>query len=300
MRTSWKKEEVKLLFENYSANCNKAYWARLLPNRTWDAVKLMANKLGLFQSDEQSRQNVSADLSMLLEETPEAYYWVGFLMADGCISHDTMRLKFMLAQKDKLQMQRFADFIKCKSEIKKQVAVQDKYVVPKLIEKFDFKPRKTYNPPNIKIESDDLFVAFLIGYIDGDGNIVRLKGRKICNIRIKCHSSWLNNLQIFSERVSDLAKVPIVDARINKQGYANLCLSNHVVSRFLKNKTVELKLPVMERKWEQIDCEFVTRAELAREHRKMAIKMYSGGKSYDEIAELMGVTYSGVYAIINR
>ena len=44
-------------------------------------------------------------IERLLEETPETYYWIGFLMADGCISFNQSRndyhLSLAISQKDK-------------------------------------------------------------------------------------------------------------------------------------------------------------------------------------------------------
>ena len=42
-------------------------------------------------------KNKKNDLSGLLEDTPEAYYWIGFLMADGCFSSSNRAMKICLS-----------------------------------------------------------------------------------------------------------------------------------------------------------------------------------------------------------
>jgi len=52
-------------------------------------------------------------LERLLENTPEAYYWIGFLMADGNfdIHGYVNRLTLFLSEKDKEHIQKFSQFI---------------------------------------------------------------------------------------------------------------------------------------------------------------------------------------------
>lgn len=133
----------------------------------------------------------SANLSKLLENNSCAYYWIGFLLADGTINHETMRLKLTLAKKDLSHVERFHKFIQSSQNISlNTVSCQDKLTVPKIIDKFDLKKRKTYNPPEKQLELDINLMALYIGFIDGDGSIKKVHKRKDCNIIIKVHSSW--------------------------------------------------------------------------------------------------------------
>lgn len=49
----------------------------------------------------------NANLQRLLEDTPEAFYWIGFLLADGSFSKGRIRF----AIKDVEQLYRFGTFI---------------------------------------------------------------------------------------------------------------------------------------------------------------------------------------------
>jgi hypothetical protein len=227
------------------------------PNRTYDALKLRAEKLGLIFWDKTTKHpSVVGDLSKLLEETPVAYYWVGFLMADGYINHETMRLNFTLAKTDKNQIIKFANHIGCNFKDVKgknacKTAIQDKCNMPKIISKFDFKPQKTYNPPDLTKINKNLFDYFLIGFIDGDGSIRKQYKRKDSVIKIKVHSTWLNNLQFISEHLSKKYNVRLVYPKINNQGYAKFDISNMISVRNLK--ILSKNVPCIERKWEIID-----------------------------------------------
>ena len=167
-----------------------------------------------------THQSVQGNPSNLLQETREAYYWAGFLAADGGINHITWRLKFNLAATDRGQVIKFSNFIECpnvrtEKNTSVALAIQDKSSIPIFARKFDFKPRKKENPPtDITWMSDEMFIAFLIGFIDGDGTINHQSGgRRDSQIQIKLHSSWLNILKQMADRVSLITGLHIPPAK---------------------------------------------------------------------------------------
>lgn len=92
-------------------------------------------------------------LERLLEETPEAYYWMGFLFADGHFDkRNTIHLTISI--KDKDHIEKYADFINYpKNNIRylsttNSVAVSksNKDIFLKIIEKFSISQRKSTNP----------------------------------------------------------------------------------------------------------------------------------------------------------
>ena len=207
-------------------------------------------------------------LIKLLDDTPEAYYWMGFLMADGCFHYN--RLLIGLAIKDENLLIKFLNFLSCDNNIhsdniKTVLTIMDTYSVPLLRQKFDINKRKTYNPPkNILWMEDDLLYSFIIGFIDGDGSILKQYRREDPILRIKIHSNWLNILNDITKFISDKAKVPVVLARINNQGYANVNLANHVLLKSIKNKVLELGLPYLKRKWSLIDINKINKMEKSK------------------------------------
>jgi len=60
--------------------------------------------------------------------------------------------------------------------------------------------------------------------------------------------------------------------KINTQGYATLLIGNTETNKFLKQKTLELKIPILDRKWDKIDLKFVSRNVKSK---------YKGGGPHD-------------------
>jgi hypothetical protein len=209
------------------------------------------------------KKNVpKGNLSKLLDETPEAYYWIGFLMADGHINHAVNGIILEISKKDIEHIKKYADFVECKNIAEREyttpfsvlsksckVAVQDRKIVPDIIEKFGFKIRKTYNPCNLKWIneiSDDLFLAFLVGFIDGDGCIGKTDGRNPY-ISIKIHGSWIKNLNLIVDKLSGITSCRVNHPYITKQGYARVNWERANI--ILTLKQASMNLPVLERKW---------------------------------------------------
>lgn len=196
-------------------------------------------------------------LENLLQETLEAYYWCGFIAADGTFNHSTMRFKIALSNKDLEHLKKLAEFLNYSGTIKDTknntsgFAIQDKVNVYKIIHKFDFKQNKTMNPPSLIIDEEEKFLAFIIGFIDGDGCINKQTGREDCILRIKIHSSWLNWLTLVIQRLSSIIDVKLTGPKINNQGYTSLQCGNRILLDFLKKKSYAL--PVLQRKWSKID-----------------------------------------------
>ena len=70
------------------------------------------------------------------------------------------------------------------------------------MEKYGFKPRKTYNPIDFSVFKDydkELLLALLIGIIDGDGSIQPNGSSNAFCITITAHESWIQFYQEFME-----------------------------------------------------------------------------------------------------
>lgn len=239
------------------------------------------------------------DLSSLLEETPEAYYWVGFLLADGHFEHG--RITFHLSIKDVNQVKKFADFIKWTGEFEKRkqlsIGVRAKHttIVENLCKKFDIKHNKTYNPPETILNHDnELLKYLLIGFIDGDGNIEKQYKRNDCFIRIKAHKSWEKILKEFCSLLSYNDK----HVRINKQQYCELCISNSKILNKLKKETKII--PVLKRKWDKIDETYISRYDKSKELKIKIKNMLNNGMRNKDISEILGISQSYVTKIKNN
>ncbi len=295
----WTKQEDDFLKKNY-AEASFDLIHRRLKRRTHAAIILRAEKLGLKRAVVPSR---IGSIQLLLEETPQAYYWAGFIAADGCILNGK-RLSIALCNADKEHLEKFARFVQTKIRGNKTAvaSIQDGILVPKFCKKFDLRPRKTYNPPSLDIVDDDLFLAFMAGFIDGDGSIGNIKNRKDNNLQIKLHSSWCDALAKMEARIYEVLGIPRrkTFTKINKQGYTYLSITNNKVIRSLKKRLITLELPLMERKWSKIDCSRVLASEKAEHNKRKVLAAACPGKTLKQISIETGLSQTGVWKILKK
>lgn len=244
------------------------------------------------------------DLSVLLDENYESYYWVGFLLADGYFS-DNNRLTLTLARKDENHLNKFAKFIKFKGKVQiidsvvysnkaVRISVQDSAILPLLKDKFNILSRKTYNPPTTFLKfKQEYCYCLLAGFIDGDGCIKNLHKRKDFNLSIKVHKNWLGILKEFNVLISGTDKF----TRINTAGYASLTISNTEKLKALKVKLLTYNIPLLERKWDIIDMNFTSRDITSLILRKRVLKDLRRGLSMKEIGIKNNTSYMNVYRI---
>jgi hypothetical protein len=301
----WAPSEIDILKQNYFSSSVEIL-LDLLPRRTWEAVKLMAAKLSIKRDGYRS-----GDVSVLLEESPEAYYWSGFIAADGHIASDK-RLTVTLAIKDLDHLKKFANFIKCdnyREYLNRKypncnVAVQDPTLVKSFAQKFGFNSNKTVLPPNLEWMSGDPFIAFLCGFIDGDGCINNQYLRKDCKIVLKGHNSWIRNYIFFENQVyKECMLEKYKDSwgtHINKKGYVVLNLCDRKIINFLKIKTIDLCLPVLSRKWNKIDIYLPeSRYETAKRTKARVLSMDRDGASRKEISKSLDISNGYISMILS-
>jgi len=210
-------------------------------------------------------------LSKLLQEDFQSYYWVGLIAADGTIIKD--RLKLELADVDKKHQNRFGKFIGV-GDKRHSTSVQDHLIVPQIRRKFDLRPRKTYNPPRQALQPCDLSLSFILGFIDGDGSIRFQCRRNDCMLSVKNHASWLDTLTNFRNIVCELSGIDTPNPTINKCGYAEWTICNNAVIKWMKLKGKELKLPLLERKWEKVNEKRITRTEQSILNREQVMSLW--------------------------
>ena len=268
-----------LVYGSYSS-----YW---LAEKNNSNCKKCASKL---------RAKRKCDLSPLLEETPEAYYWVGFILADGHLEDG--RVSFHLGEKDIEQVKKFSRFIKWTGKFNNKgklgigFAAKHTEIVEKLCEKFDIKQNKTYNPPNTILKHNKkLLKCLFIGFIDGDGCISKQHKRNDCFIRIKIHKSWEKILKEFCE----IIEYDTNHVKINKEGYCEFTISDSQIIKKIKKDT--LNLPVLKRKWNKIDNNFVSRNVTSKLLKEKIIKMLKNGEKGKIISEKLKISQSLVSKI---
>lgn len=248
----------------------------------------------------------------LLEDTAESFYWIGFILADGHIG-PKMRLNIGLSIKDIEHLKKLAKFINVPEDtirIKEYTkschfSKMATEILTNVVEKFKIESNKTENPPDFSSYNfnDDLIFSLIIGFIDGDGciNHALSKRKKRNEVRyrdsaklgIKNHSSWYYNHLYMSKIIGGQVK-------INTQGYSKLSITEHEILKNIKQRAISLQLPLLERKWNEIDLTIKTRVEKAKENKKRVKILIEQNKSYDEIAKELNMSKNTIYGYIRK
>ena len=254
------------------------------------------------------KKNHPNRLEKLLEETAESYYWIGYLLADGHFS-ENYRVKFTQNNEDKISVEKFKKYIETETPIvyensdgidKASISVMNIDVIKKLMEKFDIKSNKTYNPPNKSIFEKmdiDMLSYLFIGFVDGDGNIGNLHKRKDFHLRIKTHWSWFDILDIFSKRIFGLEN----HTKINNQGYADFYIGDTPLLKQFKKKYVNnLNFDPLNRKWNVIDLNYISRNEKSKIDFESVCSLYECGYNANQICKELNLKEGKVYKIIRK
>jgi len=262
----WTEKELKYLSLNYYGTPGETLRSNLR-NRDLGAINRKASVLGLHKASTRLSK-----ASNLLSQTPEAYYWLGFLLADGGFTERRIGLK--IADKDADHLQCFHNFIESKNKIRRkdntcQVRVTDIATVTELRKRFDITNCKTYHPCKIdQIGNDDLLFALIIGFIDGDGCVTKNKSRKSSFIlSVVGHHSWLSNFMFMEDNLRRIVgSEPQRSAKIRdhyvmlpkqtekrKFRLADFYICDRETLLAIRKKADDLHLPFMARKLGKIE-----------------------------------------------
>lgn len=258
-------DKLKSVYETH----NKKEIMDKIPNAKWSSIKKRANTLKLKFKDKNESLRLGS-CEPLLQETIQAYYWIGFILADGHIN-DTKRLTVTLSDLDTLHLQKLGEFLNLPKESLKirdikntnrkrvTLSIMDSKNMKLISDKFNIVSNKTYNPPNLDFYNKlpiDLFLALLIGFIDGDGTIQQRKKSNTCLFAIKNHNTWKDFLTMISNKLNEITNYNIPNSRINKNGYAILTISHSQIHAMLKRFIIKHDLPVLNRKWDKVKSEY--------------------------------------------
>lgn len=229
-------------------------------------------------------------LQRLLDDSPEKWYWLGFLLADGSFNKNG-RLSLCLGIKDLEHLTAFRDFVGCgniriaKGGKSCEWKVMDTSVMKKLTSEFKISSRKTYQPPDLHSVNETSLKLMSIGFIDGDGSIKKQFNRNSSSITIKVHSSWKNVLVLL---------FPQATHAINQQGYARSFITKNDDVRHLKLFALQYNLPILKRKWDVIDDSYIGKYDVAL-HNKHLIGLYrTAGFRDSEIAAILRLSHAAV------
>jgi len=244
--TSGTTEEIKLVFGDVS-------------NRTLGDA---ARRFGIKRDYE---FKCKRKLVKLLDETTYNYYWLGFIMADGHFSKKG-ELKITLGIKDIEHLKKFANYIdanvhicdgqtygKYTSNDSCRLSMMDVNSVKVLNNRFGINHRKTYTACSIDcLDTDEKFLAFFCGLVDGDGCITQGNLGRANMLRIQCDASWFQVYEIIGIRLKELFDINY-KCYIDKKGFCKFSIHHYNDLVKLKKEISKLEIPYLERKWSKID-----------------------------------------------
>lgn len=303
----WTESNVNKLKEIYSIS-TKLVLVDIF-NCPWCRIFAKAKKLKLTNEGE-TTSSAKACLLPLLEDNYLAFYWIGFILADGHLNN-LNRLTVTLSYKDAEHLLKFKSFLN--EEIHQSVfinngnrkyiraSITDKYCGPIIRDKFDISNIKTYQPPNLSIYEkfdDNLFLSLLVGITDGDGNVRERKSTTPI-LTIKLHSSWLDFLKMCARRLGKILNITVPEPHINARGYAVLQSANSKILFLLKQFYLDNNLPVLNRKWNFEIRE--TRYDISKQKRLKILELWNKGyRTAKLISDELNLPYNGIYGLLQK
>jgi len=272
----WSDKENNIMFKYYETE-SKSKILNLLPNRSWDNITHHAQTLNINRLDYYHNTTRNTNVGVLLDETNQSYYYIGLLMADGYFTNK--KLVFSQTLKSKDTVFNFGEYINCttikeynelknvtilgketKSNGKVVLSMKDGLIIPKILEKFDINyekhnKTKTYYPPAINIfkrMTDEKLIAYIIGFIDGDGHIskVRNGGNSIV---ITTHINWLGVINYWSYRISKICDIELSDKSITPHdNIIRFKIYNSKIILTFKKFITNNNLNVNNNKWDRV------------------------------------------------
>lgn len=276
----WNQDDIQYLIENYS----KFDLSKISKDleRSLSSITNKAHILGL-----ENRNRKYSNLSKLLEETNESYYWIGFLMADGHFGKSG-QIQVNLSKKDFNHLKKLANYIEYSKElIKPSLYVSDKNVVPIIKEKFNLHNNKTYNPPFINIIDKDKLFSLIIGFIDGDGHIDK-KGY----LRIKVHKNWFDVIDFMMKNLVGFGNYKIY---IDSKDLVIATITKIEITKKIKEKIDILNLPILKRKWSKIDVNKYSKKEKTIKMDNECFLLFEIGCAPTEVIEKTNFSKTFVY-----
>lgn len=146
-------------------------------------------------------------------DSEEKAYWLGFICADGCVTHNPWSVELALSVKDKIHLRKFLSCISSQNvEIKDRIVNTSSFIKTHRISsrvvlsskemcidlsQYGVVPRKTYTYSFPKQLSPKYYSHYLRGYFDGDGCIttagVETTGYQYYHLSLMATKSFLKS-----------------------------------------------------------------------------------------------------------
>lgn len=192
-------------------------------------------------------------------------YWAGFIAADGCILSDKPVLQIGLSSKDKNILIKFKNEIKFEGRIFERfntsgdgkklyptsvLRIRSEKITKDLYKNFNITPKKswTLKPPPLDKKKA---LAFIIGYIDGDGCISQKRNNLGGTVlKITGNKKFISWIKRTLEKCFNLK----IKGKIHKawQSDISFLLIQGKQAFDILNKLETLPISKLERKWNKI------------------------------------------------
>jgi hypothetical protein len=300
----WSKNDIEYLKEKYYDEEITILETKL--NRTWNSIKLKAIKLNLKRSNDFIRKS---NMINFLDGTNKSYYWLGFLLADGHFDFKNKRIILKLSDKDITHIKEYAKFINTPNithnvtENYVSVSVQNVQIFNLITDFIKLtEQHKTIKPNDLSIleYTKEQMLSLIIGFIDGDGCILKQTGREDCLLQIHVHKNWFDNIRFIEEFIYSYFGEPKNKTltRIGNDGYTRLIITNNKILKKLKNELLTLDLTYLIRKWDLIDENYISNKDQIKIDRDTIKNLYLSGLKSIEIIKTNKFTKSLVYSTI--
>lgn len=192
----------------------------------------------------------------LCNESIESFYWLGFILTDGCLYNDKdlTRLRITIHKKDKIILENLIKFLgngKIHKHKDNYVTISYYIGAKEFKTKYNFKTKKTYNPldfETFKSYDKHHLLAMFCGIIDGDGSITFKHNKSVVFLRITAHKNWTLFYTEFLKALNiNFTITPMKDTAIS------ISIQNKDKLFKLYDEIQTLKLPLLTRKWNRFN-----------------------------------------------
>lgn len=211
---TWSDEDLNKFKEMVSSGMFSMKQMAKKFSKSMDSIRWLMKRFNLKQIHRASRYSFDQDYFNLL--TLNNCYWAGFFMADACLhkKNNSNIFQIALSKLDEKHLEKFKNEIRSSHPLRKSqkysrdgkrileyvtlsIGGIDKWL-PNMEKYFGFIERKTKRFPPPKLETIQQKLAFLRGYIDGDGSISTIRNKTYINISIASSNysilEWVKNL----------------------------------------------------------------------------------------------------------
>lgn len=270
--SQWTPEDIEIVKQNYPSSVQSC--VDLLPQYDRNAIKWLAGSLGLRTDLSKINRKYTHNNDYFTDLTMENCYVAGFIAADGSLRSRGKVLSIILHQQDRIILERFKQYFDYTGEVvdgirqekRKDGSIREGLKTTLVVngvgqwytdlaKHFNIVPNKTKILTAPNLFSMDHKIAFIAGYIDGDGCIMWSGGKFYLSV-LGTESVIKFIKEVFDEIVPIPANGKGRGSVVNMEGKYSFPLHKYTLSgkraiaicQYIK----QYPLPLLERKWGKV------------------------------------------------